>query len=43
MQKEGRKSDEQSANDTGDKDSGLEADYENGIEANSDVGYECDQ
>ena len=43
MQKEGRRSDEHSANDTGDKDSGMEADFENGMETNSDIVYECDQ
>ncbi|PSN33485.1 DNA polymerase epsilon subunit 3 [Blattella germanica] len=44
MQKDGRRSDDHSGNDAGDKDSGMEADYENGVETNSDIAvYDCDQ
>ncbi|KAJ9583995.1 hypothetical protein L9F63_021665 [Diploptera punctata] len=43
QQREGRKSDEHSSNDTGDKDSGMDGDFENGVETNSDSVYDCDQ
>ncbi|KAJ4429434.1 DNA polymerase epsilon subunit 3 [Periplaneta americana] len=41
MQKEGRKSEDQNGNDTGDKDSSVEVDLENGLETSSDVIYDC--